>query len=395
MRSTAGASLIVWLLLIRVAAYPSDGNTPFRPAALAYGGPVAVAERDVTPGLAARAAHLLPWRGVVAPWLVSRVVSVAVLLAAVNDPVRGSRFVQVATRWDGAFYLDIARNGYGPVDVQFPKWPFFPLLPGLIRALSEVADDKAAIFVVNQLLFLIALAGVHRIAARHGGRTVAGLSVWALALFPASFVFSMTYPSAIFLAASVWAFVLVEEDHDVTAGVVAVAAALVRPNGLVLALALVVAVRTWRRALVVAGPSAVAVVAWCIYCAARTGDAFVFLTTKSRWQEVTFVGLFEGHVKWSVLPHVALAAVALVILVVQRKRLPISWLVFGALYLIPSLQLGMVGVGRYANECFPPFVGIGQILERWSSRVRVLYFAASTVGLVLFAVVAARYDLVP
>lgn len=329
------------------------------------------------------------------PWLVSRVLSMGVLLAAVHDPARGSRFTQVMTRWDGAFYLDIARNGYGPVDVPFPKWPFFPLLPGLIRTLSEVADDKAAIFLVNQVLFLVALAGVHRLATRHGGPRVARLGVWALALFPASFVFSMTYPSAIFLAASVWAFVFVEEEHDLAAGLVVVAAALVRPNGLVVALALVVAVRTWRRALVVAGPSVVAVVAWCVYCQDRTGDALVFLTTKSRWQEVTFVGLFEGHVKWSVLPHVLLAVGAIVVLVVQRKRLPLAWLVFGLLYLIPSLQLGMVGVGRYANECFPPFVGVGQLLERWSTRVRVLYFAASTVGLVLFAVVVARYDLVP
>jgi hypothetical protein len=83
------------------------------------------------------------------------------------------------------------------------------------------------------------------------------------------------------------------------------------------------------------------------------------------------------------------------VLVVQRKRLPVAWLVFGACYLLPSLQLGMVGLGRYANECFPPFVGIGQLLERWSRGVRALYFVASAVGLVLFAVVVARYELVP
>jgi hypothetical protein len=355
---------------------------------------VAVAERDLT----ARRSRLPwgeAWWGVVAPWLLSRVVSMVVLLAAVNDPNRGSRFDQVATRWDGAFYLDIARNGYGPVDIPFPKWPFFPLLPGLIRVLDELANDKVAIFVFNQLVFLVALAGVYRLASRHGGHTVGVLSVWALALFPASFVFSMTYPSAIFLAASVWAFVLVEDRHDLAAGLVAVGAALVRPNGLVLAVALVVAVWSWRRAVVVAAPSVVAVVAWCVYCADRTGDAFVFLTTKSRWQEITFVGLFEGHVKWSVLPHVVLAVGALVVLWVQRKRLPLSWLLFGALYLIPSLQLGMVGVGRYANECFPPFVGAGQILERWSRRAQYAVFAASTFGLVLFAFVAARYELVP
>jgi hypothetical protein len=357
---------------------------------------VAVAEREVTPGVSARVARVLPWRGVVAPWLGSRVICMAVLLTAVNDPARGSRFVQVATRWDGAFYLDIARNGYGPVGVPFPKWPFFPLLPGLIRALSEVADDKAAIFVVNQVLFLVALAGVYRVASRRGGTTTAGLAVWALAVFPASFVFSMTYPSAVFLAASVWAFALVEEHHHLAAGVVAVAAALVRPNGVVLAVALVVAVwPSWRRALLVAVPPVVAVVAWCIWCWDRTGDAFVFLTTKSRWQEITFVGLFDGHVKWSVLPHVLLALGALGVLVVQRKRLPVSWLVFGVLYLVPSFQLGMVGVGRYANECFPPFVGVGQILERWSTKLRALYFVASLAGLVLFAAVSARYDLVP
>jgi len=356
---------------------------------------VAVGERDVNVRAAGGVATWLPWKGVVAPWLTSRVVSVVVLLAAVDDPVRGSRFVQVATRWDGAFYLDIARNGYGPVDIPFPKWPFFPLLPGLIRALSEVADDKAAIFVVNQVLFLVALAGVHRLAFRHGGPTVARLAVWALALFPASFVFSMTYPSAIFLAASVWAFALVEDRHDLAAGIVAVAAVMVRPNGLVLVVALVVAVRVWRRVLLVAVPGVVAVATWCIWCWDRTGDPLVFLTSKSRWQEITFVGLFEGHVKWSVLPHVLLALAALVVLFVQRRRLPVAWLVFGALYLIPSLQLGMVGVGRYANECFPPFVAIGQLLERWSTRVRAVYFAVSTIGLVLFAVVAARYDLVP
>ena len=351
---------------------------------------VAVAERDLTTGV-----RTLPWSGVVAPWLFSRVVSIAVLLVAANDPVRGSRFTQLATRWDGAFYLDIARNGYGPVDVPFPKWPFFPAFPGLIRVLSEVADPKVAIFVLNQLVFLVALSGVYRIACRHGGSTVAGLSVWALALFPASFVFSMTYPSAIFLAASVWGFLLVEDRHDLMAGVLAAGVALVRPNGLVVALALVIAVRSWRRALLVAGPAVVAVIGWCIYSADRTGDPLVFLTTKARWQEITFVGLFEGHVKWSVLPHVVLALGALVVLVVQRRRIPVAWLVFGALYLIPSLQLGMVGVGRYANECFPPFVAAGQILERWPVLARYAVFALSTFGMVVFGFVVMRYELVP
>ena len=125
MRSTAGASLISWLLLVRKQRTRRRGSH-FRSAALAYGGPVAVAERDLTSGATRGFVGLFPWRGVVAPWLVSRVLSIVVLLAAVNDPARGSRFVQVATRWDGAFYLDIARNGYGPVERAVPEVAVLP-----------------------------------------------------------------------------------------------------------------------------------------------------------------------------------------------------------------------------------------------------------------------------
>ena len=329
----------------------------------------------------------------------SRVLSVATLLVAVQDPARGSRFDQIATKWDGAFYLEIARSGYGPVDMPFPRWPFFPGLPGLLRLLGDLGDERVLIFAVNQLVFLAALAGLYQLARRHGGPRVAMLSVWALALFPASFVFSMTYPSAIFLAASVWGFLLVERrtvGGDLGAGLLAAVAASVRPNGLVIAAALVIAVWwSWRRMLCVAGPALVLVAAWCWYCADRTGDALVFLTTKSRWQEITFVGLFEGHVKWSILPHVLLAAAAIAVVVVQWRRMPVSWLVLVGISLIPSLQLGMVGVGRYANECFPPFVAAGQVLERWRTRNVVAAYCLSALGLVAFAFVSGRYELVP
>lgn len=337
--------------------------------------------------------------GIVGAWLVSRALSVGVLLVAVHDPARGSRFDQLVTRWDGAYYLDIARSGYGSASIQWPRWPFFPGLPGLIRLLGDIGDDRVLIFLVNQAAFLVALFGLYRLARRHGGPRVAMLAVWALALFPASFVFSMTYPSAIFLAASVWGFLLVERRTlagDLGAGLLAAAAASVRPNGVVVALALVVAVWwSWRRVLCVVGPALLLVLAWCWYSYDRTGDALVFLTTKSRWQEITFVGLFEGHVKWSIVPHLVLATAAIVVVVVRRRTLPVSWLVFVGLYLVPSLQLGMVGVGRYANECFPPFVAAGQVLERVRTRWLVLAYSVSALGLVAFAYVSGHYELVP
>jgi hypothetical protein len=40
----------------------------------------------------------------------------------------------------------------------------------------------------------------------------------------------------------------------------------------------------------------------------------------------------------------------------------------------------MVGLGRYANEAFPPFVAAGQLLHRLRPWLRWLLFAASVVG---------------
>ena len=212
MRSTAGASLIVWFLLVRGAAYPS-AREPLQVGALAYGGPVAVAERDLTtaepPGGSSgcsRGAASSP-RGWCRGCSRSSCCS-----SAVNDPARGSRFVQVATRWDGAFYLDIARNGYGPGQRAVPQVAVLPAParpdPGAERGGRRQGRDLR-----GEPGAVPGRAGrrVPASPSRHGGPTVARLSTWALALFPASFVFSMTYPSAIFLAASVWAFVLVEE----------------------------------------------------------------------------------------------------------------------------------------------------------------------------------------
>jgi hypothetical protein len=75
--------------------------------------------------------------------------------------------------------------------------------------------------------------------------------------------------------------------------------------------------------------------------------------------------------------------------------MPVSWLVLVGISLIPSLQLGMVGVGRYANECFPPFVAAGQVLERWRTRNLFAAYCLSALGLVAFAFVSGRYELVP
>ena len=81
---------------------------------------------------------------------------------------------------------------------------------------------------------------------------------------------SMLYPSSIVLTASVWAFVLVEDRNDWWAGIAVAVAALTRPSGIFLAVALgiglVVTRHAWRRALVVCAPAVAALGIWCALC---------------------------------------------------------------------------------------------------------------------------------
>ena len=65
------------------------------------------------------------------------------------------------------------------------------------------------------------------------------------------------------------------------------------------------------------------------------------------------------------------------------------------LALLPSLVLGVTGVGRYAAEAFPVFIALGAILERLPRWLRPAYFLSSALGLVAFGVMVTRWKYVP
>jgi MYXO-CTERM domain-containing protein len=170
----------------------------------------------------------------------------------------------------------------------------------------------------------------------------------------------------------------------------------VRPNGIVLAITLVLVLRSWRRVLVVCAPSVVAVAIWCAFCYQWTGDALVFLSSKEGWPEVTVKAFALAPWRYDyVFPHLFLALAALGALLLVRRRLPFAWTVFTVLYLLPSLGLGMVGLGRYANECFPPFVAAGQLLHRVGRGLRVVAFGSALVGQAVCAWWVIHQDYIP
>ena len=352
-----------------------------------------------------------PTGHVLAAFVLSRVVAVAALV--IGGSVDAGRLsTDGLTSWDGQWYLMIARHGYGRVPVAQPgtRWPFFPLLPATARALGLVGvSPRWGLIVVANVAFVIALAGVWRLASGFFSRRVAVISVWAAAVAPFGSVFSMGYPSSLFLAASTWAFVFVHERRYLAAGAMGVVATLARPNGVVVLVGLAVAVcwsATTRvtageprqpvtRVLgIVCGPGLVALGVWCIQLWRWTGDPVAFWSAKSAWNELTIVRLVQT---WGsdALPHVVVAALAITLVGLAARRLEPAWIVYTACYLLPSLGLGIIGLGRYSGECFPVLVACGIALERAARAIKAILLASSAAAMAVVAIVMTTYRLIP
>jgi hypothetical protein len=348
---------------------------------------------------------LFPWRPVVLAWLVSRVISIVVLMVlGARDAPRPD--ITRLVMWDGGWYRIIAHTGYGtpPVPDVWTPWPFFPLYPGLVRALHTVGAPYsfAQVLIANAAL-LVALAGVWRLARRHVSPTAATYAVWITALFPGALTFAMGYPDSLFLAGSVWAFVLLEDRRIVAAGLAALVATAARPNGFVVVVALVVAWWFQRRqdrgpAVVVrplawlAGPSVVFLAVWCAVCWYLTDDPLVFFTAKQAWHEYTILE-WAGHADATM--HVVFGLVLLLPFLFQIRRQPPGWIALVALSILPALFLGVVGLARYAVQCFPLAIAAGDTLERATPKVARLALAGSAGALVVYGLLVTRWSYVP
>jgi hypothetical protein len=352
----------------------------------------------------------VPWRPVVLAWLVSRIVTAFALgvLGARHAPRPD---ITRLIAWDGGWFQFIAAHGYGrpPFPGVWSAWPFFPLYPGLVAGLHVVGSPYSAgqVIVANAAL-LVALAGVWRLAHRHVTVRAATYAVWITALFPGAITFTMGYADSLFLAGAVWAFLLLEEGRPLGSGTAALVATAARPNGFIVVLALVVAV-LWPRSpdgvpsmpsaeprprplVAVVAPSAVFLAVWMAVCWYHTGDPFVFITAKSAWVEYS---VLEAPSYLPAALHVLMALVLLLPFLMRRRLQPPAWIALVAFSILPSFVLGVVGLGRYAVQCFPLAIAAGAVLDRLDERAGRLVVWASAAAIVGWALLVTRASYVP
>lgn len=162
----------------------------------------------------------------------------------------------LAKSWDSDWYTRIAAHGYG----RTLFWPdggaqsdlaFFPLYPGLVRAVATVLPVAygTAGLLLSWLAAGAAAWGIYLVAERVAGRPAAVVLVLLWALLPHSVVLTMAYTEPLMTAFAAWALYALLTRRWLLAGALATLAGLSRPNGVAVAAAVLaaVAVELWRR----------------------------------------------------------------------------------------------------------------------------------------------------
>jgi hypothetical protein len=314
-------------------------------------------------------------RAVLPSWVAARLlVVVAWVLAAGVAGGAGVTAHQQAglIAWDGGYYRDIAVIGYGGVGAEVLR--FFPLYALVGRVLAPLAAG-------NAIVALVAVANVGALAAgvlvrrlvRFEGRdeATAERAVWALNLFPASFVLVWGYAEGLFVALAVGALLAGRRGRFALAGACALAAALTRPVGVLLAAPLAIeALRTWsgarlpdRVARVAAVAAPVAGLGLYLGWVGRTfGNPLLPFTVQDELRATMdpFHRMVQGVVDMVGVErfgdglHIPFVLAFLGLLVVVGRRWPASYTVFAGLVLLVAVSAdNLNSIERYALNAFP------------------------------------------
>ncbi|MGK5730556.1 hypothetical protein [Streptomyces sp. URMC 124] len=319
--------------------------------------------------------------------------------------------------WDGIWYAGIARHGYGLIlpsptsrGVVFNDLAFFPLYPGLVRAVSTVTPLSVvgAGLVVAWLSAAAAAWGIYALGERLYGRTTATLLVVLWGLLPHAIVQSMAYTEPLMTALAAWALYALVTGRPLWAGALALLTGLSRPNGIAVAAAVVcvTALTLWRhpearRNRRVWAGAALAPLGWTgyvVWAGYRSGGGLLgYFEVQRLWGSRFDFGLdalrFVRHLitgrdsmaYYMTVAVIAVALVALALLLLERPRPHTALLVY-------ALVLVVIAVGgssyfaskpRFLLPAFPLLLPAALALTR-ARRRTLLTTLTAMAGLSFF-----------
>ncbi|MFC8277756.1 glycosyltransferase family 39 protein [Streptomyces sp. NPDC057271] len=328
----------------------------------------------------------------------TRVIGLAILaLAAVATGKDGLH--RLSGRWDSVWYVRIAENGYG-YEVTLPNGSvhsdlaFFPLFPGLERALSTVlpVDAATAGLLVSWTASLAAAWGIYAVGSHVAGRPAGVVLAVLWGVYPTAFVQSMAYTETLFTALAAWSVLAVLRDRWILAGVLCAFAGLTRPTAaaLIAALGITALFTVVRERKLPAGGTSRAArprgsmvagvllaplgwLAYVVYVGVREGGVTAYFDVQAAWGNSIDGGVALARFIWGLPPLAALGLCAalgllawLVVLCVRQKY-PLPLLV----YTIGVVVVSLIGAAYFGSRPRLMMPAFGLLLPAALALVRL------------------------
>lgn len=312
------------------------------------------------------------------------------------------------SHWDAGWYDRIADRGYDlrGSGRQSPA-AFFPAYPLLMRLAASVVRSRLVGGILITMASGAATAGLFALWLRDKVEAPARWTALLLfLLYPFAFyVYGAVYADALFIAAVLATFLLLERDLPLWAGVAGAVATATRPVGAALLLPLVIraierrgGIRNvqWRDAGVLLAGAGVG--AFCLFLWSRYGTPLAFVEAQRGWNQEPGVetwlklGFFRDlrafvdgpsdAVVFLSHPVLTVCALALVPSVVRRWGWGYGSYVLVVAGVSALFTRNFFGMSRYLLAAFPCFAVAGVLLARrpWVRNVGLACSAVLLVG---------------
>ena len=221
---------------------------------------------------------------------------VTLIGVAIADPLAHKSVTNMLSKWDGEWYLKALYWGWpshvapGVDHAAQTTLAFFPLLPELIKVLSDVTFIAPSIvgLLVSGLSGLTALWAVAALTREYAGPQVARRTAMLFALFPGGAIFSLIYCEGLLLTFVAASLLMLLRRRWLLAGLLGALATITSPAGLPLLVAAgwacataIVRRREWR-SVVAPLVSSLGFLGWMGYLAVHTGQWNAWRLTEQR-----------------------------------------------------------------------------------------------------------------
>lgn len=307
--------------------------------------------------------------------------------------IKNSNLLNSLANWDGAYYLEIAKNGYSK-DNYFA---FFPLFPILIKIVSLITGNfLISALIINFSSTFLGLILFYKLVKDEFNTVIAKKSLLLLLIFPTSFFFLTVYTESLFFLLSVLSFYLIFRKKYLFASICIVLASLVRPFGIILGfifwtIILKKRIKGYKIFFLI---SVLGILTYFLYLYINTGNPVYFIKAQENWSRSFSLpwnpihkgmeDLINHGLNSQTFPlflNLAFTIFGLGIAIRGFRFLPKSYSLYSVFSLFLALSTSLlISMPRFLLVIFPLFITLGFIKH----KLFLSFYICISVSLLLF-----------